>query len=563
MLSTFSGMNYKAFESFELNLKPLTVLLGANSCGKSALINSLLMLAQTIDSSSLTESALRLNGPRVGLGESLNVIKDKSSDNILTFSFDFDNNSLSKHIVDSFKREMVDSLVMLSRYIVHIIRSDNSKYKDIPSFTKKMDVIIVDIDNIVVRAESFNSALLKSISESICSLLKLYRENKGVISQARKVPKAILDMADICPIKRIQDCLLGLITLSANKVAAKKITYNLKFERSSKTIKVKDVCIFNKSDEVVLKLDFDKNGLKISSGIIEPSILRGSRSDILKLANPSSLFIFNLERSRGLLSFFNDTANPVAAYISRLVSACTHQLSQSFDGNSINHVSPLRAFPQRYYLLDKTIHHTQLNSLDGTELAEILKKNPKIKDSINLLLAEFNLAVDIDKVNDIIHKIVINQDAVDLELTDVGFGISQVLPVLVQAFLSPKKSITILEQPEIHLHPKMQAWLTDAIIKIALQEDKVFVIETHSDALVRRIRLRIVDENSALTTDHVAIYHLERNREKSSTSLNKVDINSEGDIKWPSEFMDVEIQDTLQIQYNKVQKILKAKKGAH
>ncbi|EKF0967281.1 AAA family ATPase, partial [Escherichia coli] len=57
MLRTFTGQNYKAYESFKLDLKPLTILLGANSCGKSALINSLLMFSQTVDSMSLSDSA--------------------------------------------------------------------------------------------------------------------------------------------------------------------------------------------------------------------------------------------------------------------------------------------------------------------------------------------------------------------------------------------------------------------------------------------------------------------------------------------------------------------------
>ncbi|WP_342230089.1 AAA family ATPase, partial [Yersinia enterocolitica] len=228
----------------------------------------------------------------------------------------------------------------------------------------------------------------------------------------------------------------------------------------------------------------------------------------------------------------------------------------------INHVSPLRAFPQRYYLLDKSIHHKQINVLDGTELAEVLKKNPDIKDKINSLLAQFSIAVDVEKVNDIIHKISVTQDAVNLELTDVGFGISQVLPVLVQAYLSPKNSITIIEQPEIHLHPNMQAWLTDAIINIALEENKRFLIETHSDALIRRVRLRIVDESSQLTEDNVRIYHLERDKIHSSTSLSHIPISSEGDIRWPAGFMDVEISDTIRIQQLKLEKNYK-NKGVH
>ncbi|WP_296302433.1 AAA family ATPase [Pseudomonas sp.] len=208
-------------------------------------------------------------------------------------------------------------------------------------------------------------------------------------------------------------------------------------------------------------------------------------------------------------------------------------------------------------MLDKSVHHTKLNVLDGTELAEVLKNNPTIKDNINLLLAPFNIGIDIEKVNDIIYKIVVNQDDVNLELTDVGFGISQSLPILVQAYLSPPGSLTIIEQPEIHLHPNMQAWLTDAVIKIALTERKRFLIETHSDALIRRIRLRIVDDSSELTEDDVKIYHLHRDKINRHTLLDDIKISDNGDIKWPKDFMDVEIRDTIQIQQLKYAKINK------
>ncbi|EPF6009006.1 AAA family ATPase, partial [Proteus mirabilis] len=178
----------------------------------------------------------------------------------------------------------------------------------------------------------------------------------------------------------------------------------------------------------------------------------------------------------------------------------------------------------------------------------ILKKNKDILDKVNLLFAKFNIYISIQKTNDIIHRIVVNQDSVELELTDVGFGISQVLPILVQAYLSPRDSITIIEQPEIHLNPKMQAWLTDALILISLNEKKKFIIETHSETLIRRLRLRIVDTDSNLTPDDLLIYHLERDDEANTTTLNKANVNNDGDIIWPKEFMDINIQDILEIQ---------------
>ncbi|MWS50901.1 hypothetical protein GP960_27495, partial [Escherichia coli] len=115
--------------------------------------------------------------------------------------------------------------------------------------------------------------------------------------------------------------------------------------------------------------------------------------------------------------------DPFASLFCNYLEKLTKAFISEFNGVKINHVSPLRAFPQRYYLLDKSIQHTFLNVLEGNELAEVLKKNPEIKNKINILLAKFNLEVDVVMVNDIIHKINITQDSISLELTDVGFGL--------------------------------------------------------------------------------------------------------------------------------------------
>ena len=74
---------------------------------------------------------------------------------------------------------------------------------------------------------------------------------------------------------------------------------------------------------------------------------------------------------------------------------------------------------------------------------------------------------------------------------DVGIGISQVLPVLVMAYGSHGKLLA-MEQPEIHLHPALQAELGDVFIEAALGErDNTFILETHSEHLILRLMRRI------------------------------------------------------------------------
>ncbi len=560
MIKYFSGCNYKAFNDFKIELKPLTILLGANSCGKSAILNSFFMISQSIDSASQSGTPLRLNGSRVGMGEALNVIKDKNPDNELSFTFEVDDTTGIQDQIQYLKRECVEAHYSVARFLFQRLRAEKK-------INVSLSPIMDSLEDIFYRADNWNKNQLRSLSTRIIYVLREFRKNYDTIQRNSRLnaPATVLEFANEISFKKITECLTQVLPLSQQRMAAQKITIKFKYHPRNKEIFISECILFNDAGEIVFSLVVDNRGeISLKSDVVDNNILRLSRKDFKKIANLKSLLIFGHEHEwhSSYQQYINNLKNPLAIYLSRVVGASLSQIKGSFSGHNVNHVSPLRAFPQRYYLLDKAVYHKQLNAMDGTELAEILKNRPDIQKSINELLLKFNISVEVEKVNDIIHKICVLQESVKLELTDVGFGISQVLPILVQAYLSPIRSITIIEQPEIHLHPKMQAWLTDALIHIAMNNEKIFIIETHSDALVRRLRLRIVDEDSDFNENHVAIYYLERNRVNNRTDVNEVKISPDGDISWPSEFMDVEINDTLMIQKKKIEKMMKNNQGA-
>ncbi|WP_315315895.1 AAA family ATPase [Pantoea vagans] len=558
MLIRLSGAGYKAFEIFSIDIKPLTILLGANSCGKSAILNAFLMLSQSVDSASLSESPLRLNGNRVGMGEPLNIMKDKNENTLLNFNFEFNDVKGAKSLLDSARRECMEAHFDISRYIFQVLRRN----KDIESSVFNS---LMEMESLYYRNDIYNFSQMKDINGKTQRLIRRFRKFKETVKISNRSPMAQSNQKYIetVSLQKVEDCLTHLVPLSINRLVAQKVDYSFIYNQRKNTIRIKKCNLFNKSGELVFSIECDgKNELILYSDVISNEIIKRSKSDIKKVLNLDSLLITNIDPYKFYYNNFpGSVPNPVATYINRILSAALRDLSNSLSGNKVNHVSPLRAFPQRYYLLDKAIYHKQLNVLDGTELAEVLRNRPDIKNSINKLFMQFNIAIEVEKVNDIIHKITVNQDAVNLELTDVGFGISQVLPILVQALLSPSNSITIIEQPEIHLHPKMQAWLTDALIYIALEKNIKFIIETHSDALVRRLRLRIVDDSNPLTENDVSIYYLERNRLKNRTDMKLIPVTPDGDISWPSEFMDVEINDTIEIQQKRIEKRLKRTEG--
>jgi predicted ATPase len=118
-------------------------------------------------------------------------------------------------------------------------------------------------------------------------------------------------------------------------------------------------------------------------------------------------------------------------------------------------------------------------------------------------------------------------------ITDVGFGVSQILPAIVLCYYAPEGSIIILEQPEIHLHPAVQAGLTDVFIDAVKTRNIQIIFESHSEHLLKRLQRRIAEK--AISRDETALYFCDtENGESKLTSLN---VDLFGNIQnWPREF---------------------------
>jgi len=118
-------------------------------------------------------------------------------------------------------------------------------------------------------------------------------------------------------------------------------------------------------------------------------------------------------------------------------------------------------------------------------------------------------------------------------LPDVGFGVSQILPALVLCYYVPEHSTIIMEQPEIHLHPSVQAGLADVFIDAVKRRRVQILFESHSEHLLRRLQLRVADER--LGRDQIALYFCEMGGNHSTVRPLNVDLF--GNItNWPKDF---------------------------
>lgn len=124
-------------------------------------------------------------------------------------------------------------------------------------------------------------------------------------------------------------------------------------------------------------------------------------------------------------------------------------------------------------------------------------------------------------------------------ITDVGFGVSQVLPVLVLLAYAEEGSTVILEQPEIHLHPAVQARLADLVIETALARNIQVIIETHSEHFLTRLQRRLAEKQLKrgliFTPEDVQLYFCDFQDGRSV--LSELDLDLFGNIKnWPENF---------------------------
>lgn len=137
-------------------------------------------------------------------------------------------------------------------------------------------------------------------------------------------------------------------------------------------------------------------------------------------------------------------------------------------------------------------------------------------------------------------------DSPEVKLTDVGFGISQVLPALVEAFYARPNSTIWMEQPEIHLHPQVQAHLADVFIS-AVQaweggqpRNVQLIVESHSEHFLNRLQRRVAE--GVIAPDDVAIYFCKRSGKFAELEPLRLDLY--GDIEnWPEHFFGNEMED--------------------
>ena len=122
-------------------------------------------------------------------------------------------------------------------------------------------------------------------------------------------------------------------------------------------------------------------------------------------------------------------------------------------------------------------------------------------------------------------------------IVDVGFGASQILPIIIQGIFMDKEQTLLIEQPEIHLHPRMELQMADFLVTLA-QTGRNVIIETHSEHIKTRLIRRIIEDDSRKLKDKINIYFITQEEMYNSKSISIIFDDEYGILENPKEFFD-------------------------
>ena len=208
-------------------------------------------------------------------------------------------------------------------------------------------------------------------------------------------------------------------------------------------------------------------------------------------------------------------------------------LSSEFE--KVEYIGPFRETPLRQYFIQDVYSEIGVKGENtahylgqfGDKRVRVILPNSEGEQSVELkdAVAEWASFMGIEKVStnsvDIpgakLTQIMVGEQ----NIVDVGFGVSQVLPILVEGLTMAEGNTFILEQPEIHLHPKMQMDIADFLISL-VQQEKHLIIETHSDHIINRIIRRALE--GKIPKEMIGIFYIEKDTDGNS-QLTEVEIH--------------------------------------
>lgn len=248
----------------------------------------------------------------------------------------------------------------------------------------------------------------------------------------------------------------------------------------------------------------------------------------------------------------------IAYKLEILASFCNEEIGTFY--SNCSYIAPLRAEANRYYRNQEL----QVNDVDayGRNLQEFISSlSGKEKEDYEFFMKDILKVVPKVTKTAGLHSVVVQSPNGLFNLADVGYGYSQVLPVLTKIWHSnyrsryPRKRIRgfgyeisdtllLMEQPELHLHPALQAKVADAMVNYAVFKDgnvakQRLVVETHSQTIINRIGRRV--REGKIDSNDINIVLFQKSQDGKISLIRQISFNENGQlVDWPWGFFDPE-----------------------
>ncbi|NOK08152.1 DUF3696 domain-containing protein [Corallococcus exercitus] len=600
MLTHWLLENFKPINGqLELPLRPVTVLAGLNSSGKSSILQSILLIAQTLGNQN-AEKPLILNGHIVQLGTFDNAKNERTKSQTITIGFNLTLETEEQkqppvhYRVPRPPRETIKNIKITSQFqSASPTSSDTSAIEAVKVALRESTINItlqkdpgqgLSFDDPIEASSTSISATIKSLSPTAS---KEYFESIGEeFIKISSIPEDEKHIATINNANENQKQISYLTRLSHFLPERFFEKYSLHEEATADAIAITNVLFGEPPGWWSARLQVTLQRL-----VTEP-LSAFILDSVRELANLKSVPHFSGQTARDLATWaqatplktiaknrFNQrvktllTSDLIRSLQSKTSAGTQYGLRRTTNGVAVSaldlatdkvvgffstmvrYLGPLRADPRAAQGFAPSNEPDDVG-VKGEYAASVYEANRKQSvtwwnpENNKISNSTLELAVDSwARYLGVAHHISTRDAGIsgvswtvqhlpghkERPLQSVGVGVSQILPILVAGLLAPRGAIILIEQPELHLHARAQARLGDFFVGLS-SVGKQCIIETHSENLVTQLRYHIVQHQDLNST--IEIYFISQN-ESGDANFTPVSISKSGNIEnWPDGFFD-------------------------
>ncbi|QKG28923.1 AAA family ATPase [Campylobacter sp. RM16187] len=547
--------NFKAFGKHpqKFSSKPITLVYGPNSSGKSSFLHSIIYREHLLNNGNTDLQKTGLGGDEIDFGGFKNFIHKHNTKNILRYTYEFMDKETIQYILyykytDCFSElnnefNSESFLEKINPRILFDIIKEKDGLKKLLKDNKNLQITaainVEELHSIISNSYGIEKIEIE-IRTGIDHNYAFYKKDIVIIINSEEYAhlRSFYDNADDVPknLKTIDRTFLKdrfLIKLNKNHPFVKTVKENINYNESYDT----EPNLYNQDK-------MDDRGYYLWS------------LDELKYKNIYSV-LKEFDKSKGIDVLLGD------------IALC---IFEGFNGyrfkQTIQYYSPLRFYPERKDLIfDNFSNHRDDYKPNSSKdiwgkivhdeyarkkLNAWLYDEKKLKSSYKIEVEKFYKFKDIKDVPNIQYPDIQELKFLDLRTgvfvspRDMGLGISQSLPILASCFTLYDSSIFI-EQPELHLHPAVQCEIADEFIKSKNNNRNDFFIETHSEHILLRImrRLRYSSEGKInkgdelyITPEDICLLYVDNNGE--DTYIKELELDVDGTLldPWPNGFFE-------------------------